>query len=51
MDDFPPMEICQTIQDTLGHLAQHFFTGATTQLPDLLVDAVQASTFTEFHRD
>lgn len=51
MDDFPPMKICQTIQDTFGHLAQYLFTSATTQLPNLLVDAVQAPTFTEFHRD
>jgi len=51
MNDLPPMKICQTIQDTFGHLAQHLFTSATTQLPDLLVDAVQAPTFTEFHRD
>ena len=49
MDNFPAMEVDQAVQDTFGHLAQYLFSSSTTQLLNLFVDAVQASTLTEFH--
>lgn len=49
MDDLPAVEIGQTIQDSFRNLPQNLLARAATKLLHLLVDAVQASSFTELH--
>ncbi len=51
MDDFAAMKISQSIQDSFGHLAEHFLPCSTTKLLDFSVDTVKTAAFAILHRD
>lgn len=51
MDDFPAVEIRQSVKYSFGHLTQYLLPGTTAQLLDFLVYTVQTASFTEFHCD
>ena len=51
MDNLPTMKISQSIQHALCNLAQDFFTGSTSQLANLSIDAIKTAPFTKFHHD
>lgn len=51
MNNLPPTEVCQPLQNPLRALPQHLFARPPTQLLDLPVDAVQTAAFAKLHRD
>ena len=51
VDDLAAVEVGQSVQDALCYLAQHLFSGSTTEFLDFAIDAVQAASFAEFHGD
>ena len=51
MDDFPAVEVCETIEDPLGDLSKDFFASAAAEFSYFTVDAVEGAAFAEFHGD
>lgn len=51
MNDLPAVQIRKPIENTFGHLAQHFLPGSAAQFPDFPVDAVETAALTKLHCD
>ena len=51
MDDLPTMQVCQPIKHAVSNFPQHLFSRSPSKFLNLLVNAVEATAFTELHRD
>lgn len=51
MYDLSAMEISESVQDSFRYFSKHLLSCSSTELLDLLIYAVQAAAFTEFHCD
>lgn len=49
--DFAAVQVGEAVQHTFGDLSEHLLSSPTTKLLDFPVDAVETSTFAEFHGD